>query len=911
MKALVVSADGNTVYAGGWFTTIGGATRFGVAGLNASTGLATAWNPQLSGNVVALALSGTTLYLGGYFSSFGTSVVARTNLYAIDGSTGEVKASFNPSLTGGTKAAYAFVLTGDDASLYVGGNFTAIGGQARTNLARVTTADGAINAWTPADAGISSIFDMTLGETAIYVAGYQGASAGIASVNTTTGAVNWSVALNVGKAIYSLQLIGTTLYVGGDFTTIGGQSRNRLAALDATNGDVLAWNPGADNTVESIVKSTNEGTLYIGGKFQNIASTARNRLASFTVATGAITSWDPNMNNDVLGLALTSAHLYAGGSFTSVGGSGRYYIAAFDVSDMSLASWAPELGGGGNVSYWAPTNGGKRVSVLGTNGSLLAVGGGFTIIGTTTIPYYAAFSEGGSTPTIQFTATTSSGSEATTSVTLQLELSEARGSGDATVDYAVTGGTATGSGTDYTLASGTATITATNTTTTIPITVVNDSIDESNETIIVTISNPSNSTLGTNTAHTYTITDDDTAGVTVTESGGSVNVTEGSTTDTYTVVLASQPTSSVSIAIGVDTQSTVGATPLTFTTENWNTPQTVTVTAVNDSVAEGAHTSTITHTATSSDENYNGISVASVTANITDNETAGVTITESDALTSVTEGGATDSYTVVLTSQPTASVTITVTASGSEVTLSSGTLTFTTANWNTPQTVPITAVNDGTIESVKTSTFTHTAVSSDSSYNGITISSISARVVDNDLPSVAVPSSSSGTQTNTDAQNQQDRNAQISDTTLVQKETETPEQVKQEAQQSSSQSSSSSGSGSLDEQSDQNTTVQQNTPSPVPPLSWTGTAPLKPLAIGSVGISVKEVQKFLNAHGFTVAKTGPGSSGKETSYFGPLTRAAVAKFQEKFADAILKPLGLTRGTGILGALTIQFLNSLQ
>ena len=89
----------------------------------------------------------------------------------------------------------------------------------------------------------------------------------------------------------------------------------------------------------------------------------------------------------------------------------------------------------------------------------------------------------------------------------------AASSQNVTVDYAVTG-TATGSGTDYTLANGTLTINAGNTSGTITIaSIVNDSLDEANETVIVTLSNPSNATLGSDNAHTYTINDNDNAPV--------------------------------------------------------------------------------------------------------------------------------------------------------------------------------------------------------------------------------------------------------------------------------------------------------------------------------------------------------------------------------------------------------------
>ncbi len=113
-------------------------------------------------------------------------------------------------------------------------------------------------------------------------------------------------------------------------------------------------------------------------------------------------------------------------------------------------------------------------------------------------------------PNIAFSNTASSGLESVSSASLQVELSAASAS-DVTVDYAVTG-TAAGSGTDYALANGTLTITAGNTTSSITIaSIVDDVLDESDESVIITLSNPVNATLGTNTEYTYIITDNDDA----------------------------------------------------------------------------------------------------------------------------------------------------------------------------------------------------------------------------------------------------------------------------------------------------------------------------------------------------------------------------------------------------------------
>jgi hypothetical protein len=82
----------------------------------------------------------------------------------------------------------------------------------------------------------------------------------------------------------------------------------------------------------------------------------------------------------------------------------------------------------------------------------------------------------------------------------------------------------------------------------------------------------------------------------------------------------------------------------------------VNVQALDDAVPPGTHSSTIAHQVTSTDPKYNQIATASVTVQITDNDTAGVTITP--ASTTATEGGGTDSYKVALTSKPTAPVNV-------------------------------------------------------------------------------------------------------------------------------------------------------------------------------------------------------------------------------------------------------------
>ena len=115
-----------------------------------------------------------------------------------------------------------------------------------------------------------------------------------------------------------------------------------------------------------------------------------------------------------------------------------------------------------------------------------------------------------SKPTVDFNTTSSNGAESVSSKAITVDLS-AVSSENVTVNYSVTG-TAAGSGTDYTLANGSLTINAGSTSGTITIgNIVDDSLDEIDETVIMMLSSPVNANLGTDIVHTYTINDNENA----------------------------------------------------------------------------------------------------------------------------------------------------------------------------------------------------------------------------------------------------------------------------------------------------------------------------------------------------------------------------------------------------------------
>lgn len=130
--------------------------------------------------------------------------------------------------------------------------------------------------------------------------------------------------------------------------------------------------------------------------------------------------------------------------------------------------------------------------------------------GTGFTEYTYTINDNDANPTLAFNSSSSLGSESVTTVNFSVDLSVASGI-DASAVYTVTG-TATGSGFDYTLSNGTLTISAGNTSATITAIIVDDFEVELSETIIITLSSPTNAFLGTNTVHTYTITDNDNFG---------------------------------------------------------------------------------------------------------------------------------------------------------------------------------------------------------------------------------------------------------------------------------------------------------------------------------------------------------------------------------------------------------------
>src|SRR5919202_38075 len=250
------------IYAGGAFTTVNGITRNRIARLNGDGTLDTTFNPTggMNSSVVALALdSSGKLYAGGTFTTVnGTArnYIARMN------ADGSLDNAFNP--TGGMDYRVNAIAIDSSGKLYAGGYFTTVNGTARNYIARMN-----------ADGSLDNAF------------------------NPTGGMDNGVEAIAIDKC--------GELYAGGYFTTVNGTARNYIARMNADGSLDNAFNPtgGMDNGVEAIAIDSS-GKLYAGGDFSTVNGTARSKIARMNADGSLDTAFTPTggINGSVFAIAL-------------------------------------------------------------------------------------------------------------------------------------------------------------------------------------------------------------------------------------------------------------------------------------------------------------------------------------------------------------------------------------------------------------------------------------------------------------------------------------------------------------------------------------------------------------------------------------------------------------------------------
>ncbi|GGK33252.1 hypothetical protein GCM10010124_27480 [Pilimelia terevasa] len=174
--------------------------------------------------------------------------------------------------------------------------------------------------------------------------------------------------------IYASVYAGDTLYLGGDFTSVKvgatTYARGRLAAVDAATGALRPWNPGADGRVRALAATG--GTLFVGGEFATLGGVARDGLARVDGGTGAVApGFRPTVWGQPFALVAGWGKVYVGGTFTAINGATRTRLAALDPADGSVdATWKPTA----DASVYSLVLGDGRVYVGGDFHNLSGAG---------------------------------------------------------------------------------------------------------------------------------------------------------------------------------------------------------------------------------------------------------------------------------------------------------------------------------------------------------------------------------------------------------------------------------------------------------------------------------------------------------------------------------------------------------
>jgi hypothetical protein len=187
-------------------------------------------------------------------------------------------------------------------------------------------------------------------------------------------------------------------------------------------------------------------------------------------------------------------------------------------------------------------------------------------------------------------------------------------------------------------------------------------------------------------------------------------------------------------------EGTVFPEAVTFTPEDWDLPQTIQITGVDDNVADGEiNYQILTQPTISEDINYNGINPEDVTVTNEDNDTANIQVTPTTGLIT-SERGETANFEIILTSQPIADITIDLNSNNpNEGILSVNAVTFTPEDWDIPQIITVTGVNDNVIDdNIAYTIITDPAISNDANYNGLNAEDINLTNIDLSEPFIVI-----------------------------------------------------------------------------------------------------------------------------------------------------------------------------
>lgn len=323
-----VHVDDSHAYISGFFTQLGGvdAFRFGRVAKTGAGMVDASWGLSVDDRVESvITLPGGAVLLSGRFTDVNETY--QPGFARVDRNNGAFLGQELYLEGGGIVKA---LVAAPDGGVYVGGSFHRVAGTGllRRGLLRLTPSGELDTAWVGPLAGRGRVETLVANADHLYVGG------GFSTLNflglnnlirlSHTGLVDssWAPAPNGTVDALAIDDISNTLFLGGIFSFVGGQSRSRLAEVDLVTGQSTTFNPGANSGVHAIVLDSND--LYVGGDFSEIGGEPRQRLAKLSRNGIVDTAFVADANNGVTALLLgPGGTLYVGGWFSNISGLGR------------------------------------------------------------------------------------------------------------------------------------------------------------------------------------------------------------------------------------------------------------------------------------------------------------------------------------------------------------------------------------------------------------------------------------------------------------------------------------------------------------------------------------------------------------------------------------------------------------